>query len=504
LESDWPIIIGAAQLSDRDVTLETASSPVDMLARIVHEAAESSEGDLRLVEAIDTIGLADTLGWSADNPPRLLADSVGAKPTTEWLCKVGGESALALANGAAMRIASGDSQLAFLGGCNNIRALTLARRAGIRLDWPTGGTGSPTIFGKTGAGSSEAEFAAGLGIPISIYPIFENALRAARGQSLEEHRQSMGALFEPFTRIAAANPYAWFPIERSAEELSEPTSKNRMICFPYPKYLNAVMETDQSAGVLIASQAMARRLGVPEKNWVYWRGGAVEIEVPWFISHRPSYAESPALKTCHETAFVHAGLALDEIDLIDLYSCFPSAVSMACEMLGLAENDSRGLTLTGGLPYAGGPGNSYGFHSLAAAVNRLREKAGENALVTGNGWYLTKHAATIVSRQPSPTGLDPSAAPATDATRTPWSAPPVELQPEANGTATVESYTIVHDRDGAPSRGIIIGRLTETRERFLANTEPDPNLLAELEKIELIGTHGTVCHEDGGNRYTPG
>jgi acetyl-CoA C-acetyltransferase len=503
LESNWPIVIGAAQLSERDVTIETAMSPIEMLTRIVREAAESSGGDPMLVASIDTIGLADTLGWSAANPPRLLAEAIGAKPATEWLSHVGGESAVALTNNAAMRVAAGDSQLAFVGGCNNIRAIGLARKKGVRFDWPTGGSGSPTLVGKVGAGSSEAELAAGLDRPISVYPIFENALRVARGQSLDEHRRAMGALFEPFTRVAAANPYAWFPVERSAQELSTPTSGNRMICFPYPKYLNAVMATDQSAGVLIASQAMARRLGIPEENWIYWRGGALEVEDPWLLSLRPSYSESPALKTCHETAFANAGITLDEIDLIDFYSCFPSAVSMACEMLGLAEDDSRGLTLTGGLPYAGGPGNSYSFHALATAVTRLRKKTGENALVTGNGWYLTKHSATILSRQPPSAGDDPSAAPATDATRTKWTAPPVQLQTKANGAATVETYTIGHGRDGKPERGIIIGRLTETNERFLANTEPDADLLAELEKSELIGTEGSVDYKDGRNLYTP-
>lgn len=502
MQPNRPILIGAAQLSDRDVSIETASDPIDMLSRIVREAASSSGGDPRLIESIDTIGLADTLGWSANNPPRLLADAIGAKPKTEWLCKVGGESALVLTNSAAGRIASGDSQLAFIGGCNNIRALSLARKAGVRLDWPTGGAGSPTEIGKTGDGVNEAELAIGLQMPISIYPIFENALRAARGQSLDEHRRAMGALFEPFTRIAANNPYAWFPTERSGEELSSTTPANRMIYFPYPKYLNAIMATDQSAGVLIASESMARKLGVPEEHWIYWRGGSVEIEDPWLISDRPSYFESPALKTCHETALANAGLELDEIDLIDLYSCFPAAVSMACEMLGLAEDDSRGLTLTGGLPYAGGPGNSYCFHALAVAVTRLREKMGENALVTGNGWYLTKHSATILSRHPS-TNRDPSTAPATEATRSTWSAPPVQIQSKANGAATVETYTIAHDREGAPARGIIIGRLTATNERFLANTEPDPELLRTLEKIELIGTRGTVRHQDGHNLYIP-
>ncbi|MFP6655936.1 MAG: acetyl-CoA acetyltransferase, partial [Myxococcota bacterium] len=276
-----------------------------------------------------------------------------------------------------------------------------------------------------------------------------------------------------------------------------------MICFPYPKYLNAVMSTDQAAGALIASQSMAKKLGIPEENWIYWRGGAVEVEKPWFISDRNSYSDSPSMRNCHQAALAQAELTLDEVDLIDFYSCFPSAVSMACEMLGLAQDDPRGFTLTGGLPYAGGPGNSYGFHALASAVTNLREKTGEHALLTGNGWYLTKHSATLLSRQPGESELRTDATSIPQAARSEWQAPAVEIVAEANGAATVETYTIVHDQDGAPSQGIIIGRLTESNQRFLSNTPADPELLASLEEKELIGTQGTVQHENGRNVYKP-
>ena len=503
MDSQRPVLIGIAQLSDPDVTLESAMSPVEMLERIAREAAESSDGAPDLLTSIDTIALAEIFGWRAENPPQILSEAIGAKPGKLINSPVGGETALALTNHVAERIARGESELGFVGGCNNLRTLTLAQRAGVDLGWPTGKGPAPEKLGKTSPGIREAEEAVGLKMPIQVYPIFENALRAARGQGLSEHREAMGRLFAPFTKLAANNPHAWFPTERSADELTRVSDINRMICFPYPKYLNAVMTTDQAAGALIASQSMAQKLGVPEENWIYWRGGAFEVEEPWFISDRPSYAESPAMRSCHTTALANAGLGLDEIDLIDFYSCFPSAVSMACEMLGLSQDDPRGLTLTGGLPYAGGPGNSYSFHSLATAVTKLREKAGEHALVTGNGWYFTKHSATILSRQPSPNHTEPSAAATSDTTRSQWTAPTVEVVDKANGPAQVETYTIVHDRNGAPSRGIIIGRLRESNQRFLANTPADPDLLANLERIELIGTQGSVLHKEGGNVYQP-
>jgi acetyl-CoA C-acetyltransferase len=503
LDSQQPILIGVAQLSDRDVTLETAMNPVEMLERIAREAAESAGGRPDLLTSIDTIALAEIFGWRASNPPQLLAEAIGANPKNLISSHLGGETALALTNRIAEKIALGESELGFVGGCNNLRTLTLAQRAGVRPDWPTGDESSPDIVGTATSGINEAEKAVGLEMPIQVYPIFENALRAARGQSLSEHREAMGRLFQPFTGLAAKNPQAWFPTERSADELTRVTEANRMICFPYPKYLNAVMATDQAAGALIASQAMARKLGIPEEKWIYWRGGAYEVEEPWFLSDRNSYAESPAMRSCHTTALANAGLSLDEIDLIDFYSCFPSAVSMACEMLGLSQDDPRGFTLTGGLPYAGGPGNSYSFHSLATAVTNLREKCGEHAMLTGNGWYLTKHSATILSRQPIPGDFEPSATATSDTTRSRWKTPATEVVSEANGPAEVETYTIVHDREGAPSRGIIIGRLRESNRRFLANTPADPQLLADLEKIELIGTQGNVQHESGRNVYRP-
>ena len=153
-----------------------------------------------------------------------------------------------------------------------------------------------------------------------------------------------------FTRVAAQNPHAWFPTERSAEEIAEPGPRNRMVAFPYPKYMNSVIETDQAAAVWITSAAVARRMGVPPSRWVYYWGGANAAERAWFPSERPDFAECPALAAAAQGALARAGVTLDAVDWVDFYSCFPVAVEMACEMLGVDEADPRGLTVTGGLP----------------------------------------------------------------------------------------------------------------------------------------------------------
>jgi len=498
-----PVLIGASQLSQRDVTLETAQSPLEMLTRIAREAAEAAHADepQKLLSAIDTVALTSTAGWHAQNPARLIGEALGAKTKTEWVSHVGGETALALVNDVAERVVRGETALGYVGGCNNMKSLGLAQRAGHDLAWPEGGEGAPQIVGKEGWGHNDFEAAHGLTMPISIYPLFENALRASRDQSLEEHASAMGQLMHPFTKTAAANPHAWFPTEHSPEALVTTSPVNRMIFFPYPKYLNAVMATEQAAGVLVASEAMADRMGVPEDRRVHWRGGAFEVEAPWFISERPSFVEAPAIRTCHTTALANAGLKLEDIELIDFYSCFPIAVAMANEMLALDPADPRGFSITGGLPYAGGPGSSYSFHSLATAVARLQAGESQTALVTGNGWYLTKHSATVLARAASPDGRRPSAAP-NAGLRTSWSAPPVSLNAQPEGAATVETYTVGYDRMGTPDQGIIVGRLDATGERFLANTEPDPELLATLARRESIGRRGQVRTVDDKGLFT--
>jgi acetyl-CoA C-acetyltransferase len=272
-----------------------------------------------------------------------------------------------------------------------------------------------------------------------------------------------------------------------------------MIAYPYTKYLNAVMETDQAAAVLLMSAGAARELGVPGDRQVHWWGGADTVEEAWFPSERPDFSACPSLRDAAAGALAEAGLALDEIDCIDLYSCFPVAVEMACEMLGLDEDDPRGLTLTGGLPYAGGPGNNYTLHALAAMAERLRARPGAKGLVTGNGWYLTRHAASIWSTLPREKSGAPPAAPtaAERARRRPL--PPVA---EARGTGTVETYTVLFDREGQPARGIVLGR-TRAGERFLANTPDDRASLEAFLSSRDVGSVGKLSSHDGHNRFEP-
>jgi acetyl-CoA C-acetyltransferase len=303
-----------------------------------------------------------------------------------------------------------------------------------------------------------------------------------------------------FTDVAAANPYAWFPIARTAEELVTPSPTNRMVSYPYTKYLNAILNVDQCAALVITSVATARDLGIPEDRWVYWWGGNHAKEEAWYASTRPDFASTPSILDSHLGALANAGTTLDDIDLIDFYSCFPAPVEMACKMLGLDLDDPRGFTITGGLPYGGGPGSSYTLHSLATMADRVRERPESTALITGNGFYLTKHAASVWSGKPFAgealrstfTGPQPSEALVT-APRDPV---------PANGRGTIETYTVVYDRDGSPARGIVLGAL-DSGERFLANTPADRDLLEAFVAEEQVGNSGRVTTGEAVSVFTP-
>jgi acetyl-CoA C-acetyltransferase len=197
-------------------------------------------------------------------------------------------------------------------------------------------------------------------------------------------------------------------------------------------------------------------------------------------------------------ALDEAGVGLDDVSFIDFYSCFPVAVEMACDMLGLDEDDPRGFTVTGGLPYAGGPGNNYTLHALATMVDRVRSQPGSKGLCTGNGWYMTKHSATVVSTEPRPG----NAWPAAREQRSFEIPEDTRSTAPADGAATLESYTVVYDRDGAPARGIVIGR-TDGGRRFLANTPDDRSLLESFVREDPHGRGGRVTARDGHNVFEP-
>jgi acetyl-CoA C-acetyltransferase len=494
-----PVLIGAGQLTQRDVEPAEAKEPLAMMVEVAQRAAADAGAPARLLEQLDTVAVVNILSWHYGNAPGLLAERLGARPARQIYTTVGGNTPQFLINEIAAQIASGTARCALIAGAETVRTLLRARRAGVELHWTSGGTGKPTLLGESKHGTNDHEVHHSLQMPTTIYPLFENALRAHYGLSIEAHRDRLGALCSRFSAVAAHNPYAWFQQARSAAEIATVTPQNRYIGFPYPKYMNAIMEVDQAAAVLMTSVAGARELGVDPSRWVYLRGAADAHDL-WFVSDRVNYYSSPAIRLAGQKALHMAGLGIEQIDYFDLYSCFPSAVQIGRDMLGIAAGDPRPLTVTGGLPYHGGPGNNYTTHAVATMMDKLRAAPGSIGLVSGLGWYITKHSIGIYSTSP-PTPPARREEPSTyqaELDRMPH--PALTTSPQGRGT--IEAYTVLHDRDGTPVKGIIIGRLPDGQ-RFIANTPDDRAVLEGLRSQEGVGRGGTVSSSDGTNRFEP-
>jgi acetyl-CoA C-acetyltransferase len=347
------------------------------------------------------------------------------------------------------------------------------------------------------------EDAHGMMIPANAYPLYENALRHHYGRSIDDHQRAMGELFARFSEVAATHPQAWYPVARTPEEIATATSSNRYVGWPYTKFMNAMNMINQSATLLLTSVGHARELGVPEEQWIYLHGCADASEL-WNVLDRENYHSSVAIRTMGRKTFEMAGRSMDDVDFIDLYSCFPSAVQIARDELGIAADDPRPLTITGGLPYHGGAGNNYVMNSIASMADVLRANPGKFGLVTANGGYLTKHAAGLYSTTPTEVAgdvpfvrEDPAVYQAEiDAT------PHPELIEHPEGAATIETWTVLFGRENTPEGAIVVGRDSRGR-RFPAVTPRDPELLAAMTREDFVGRAGTVEAGEKVNVFTP-
>ncbi|MGD0190425.1 MAG: acetyl-CoA acetyltransferase [Rhizomicrobium sp.] len=500
-----PILVGAGQFTQRTARagrLQDSLEPIAMLAKAADLALGDSGRRDGLLEAIDTVAVvrftADSPGDQGRlpkrmfrNPPLSLARRLGVDARRFLYSATGGNSPQWLVNRTAEEIAGGVCDAALLIGAEYIATLLGAMKSGFDLGWgdsPDVDPGSdPEDIGDMRQGTTEYERKYGLNFPVNAYPLFENAIRGRRGESASVHLEAMGRLFSRFSKVASENPDAWFPTFRSPEDIATPSEKNRFVGFPYTKYLNAVIEVDMAAGVVMTSVAKARELGIDEAKWVYLHGCADANDL-WHVTDRVNYYSSPAIRTMGQKAFAMANIGAKDLSFIDLYSCFPSAVEIACQELGFAEDDPRGLTVTGGLPYFGGAGNNYVMHSIATMAGKVRLQPGAFGLCTANGWYVTKHSAGIYSAKPFEGAWKRENPKSYQKDIDAMAHPSVTETPD--GRARIETYTVVTDRKGKRF-GIIVGRLDDGT-RFLANSRDDDATLNTMMREEMLGREGTV------------
>lgn len=480
-----PVIIGVGQVSERVGQPGYAErSPMDLAGAALAAALADARAVAPLAPALDTLAAIRQFEISgtrygapfghADNPPRAIAKRVGADPARAILEIVGGQGPQRLVGELAAEIAAGRSQLAAVVGSEAISTTRALVAAGAMRDWSetVGGTIEDRGYGHDGV-YDVAMLQHGVGAPIAGYALAENIRRERLGLSLEQYRGEIGQLFAPFTRVAAANPHAAAPTERSVVELATLDERNRLVAEPYGRLVVARDQVNQGGAILIASAGEARRLGVPEDRWVHIHGVA-DCAEPSMLT-RENIERSPAAVAAISTALDLAGMGWNDPQHIDLYSCFAIPVFNLIDAFGLDPRDPRGWTLTGGLPFFGGAGNNYSAHGIAEAVARCRAAPGTAALVGANGGIMSKYAAAVYSTAPAD-----------------WSAPRWHSLPKVkaafgvltghSGEAVIDTFTIQPGKTGETAT--IIAQVDS--KRLCANSQ-DQAVLATLRTGPVIG-----------------
>lgn len=426
-----PVIVGAAQRTYR----EDPPQPLHQMAEVARAAVPE-----KLLRKLQSVAVVDSFSWPAADPGRALSEELGITPCETVRSARGGNGPLALLGDAAQRVADGVCDAALVVGAEAMTPYMRAVKAGEQTGWADPGGEPGRVVGKDRDASHPLETEAGLIAPIFYYPLIEHAHRAAAGRTAEEHVAWVASWWSRFSDVAAEHEHAWSRTRLGAEEVATAGGANRLVSSPYTKVMNANIQVDQAAGVVVCSAEAADAAGVPRDEWVFVHGSA-GAEDRWFVGERPELHRSPAI------AAIFEALGRPEVEHLDLYSCFPSAVQTAALEMGLSLDDAT-PTVTGGLAFFGGPANNYTTHSVVTLVDRLREEPGRG-LATAVGWYLTKHHALLLGSEPAPF--------ASHAPSIPEEA--IEVVPGDGSAAQVESYTALYDRDGTPTMGIVAARV---------------------------------------------
>jgi acetyl-CoA C-acetyltransferase len=410
------------------------------------------------------VRVVSLLSWRYRDPGLLLAHRIGAEGARTRYTGVGGNVPQSLVNQACLDIQSGRADVVLIGGAETWRTRGRLRANGAKPNWTSQDESVAVAEGSDDGVqmAGPAEIRINLDRPAYVYPMFEQALRIAAGERPEDHRRRVGELWSQFSAVAATNPHAWSREALSADEIWQPGPANRMISWPYTKLMNSNNMVDQGAVLVLASAEKATYLQIPSDRWVFPYAGT-DAHDTYAIGEREEFFTSPAIRIAGRRALQLAGATIDDVELIDVYSCFPSAVQVAANELGLPLADTgRPLTVTGGLTFAGGPWNNYVTHSIATMAEQLVANPGQRGLITANGGYLTKHSFGVYGTEP-PTGVfrweDVQAEVDREPTR--------DATVEWSGVGTVESWTTPFSRAGTPEKAFVAVR-TPDDSRVLA------------------------------------
>jgi acetyl-CoA C-acetyltransferase len=484
-EDRIPVIVGVGEIVDRREDIGAGLEPLTLLEEALKQAEADSGG--KILRDIGSLDVVNFLSWRYRDPEKQLAERLGITPSHLYYGPVGGESPIRYLHEAAQRIARGECSVAAVCGAEAQSSATKAERAGVSLPW--------TPFAhdveepKRGA-AFQKPLAVKLGVfrPVTVYPLYETATSAHWGQTPREALAESGALWSRYSEVASQNPSSWLKKRFTPDEITTPAPENRLIAWPYTKLMVANPSVNMGGAILLTSLAKARAAGIAEDRLIYPWGGA-SAEEPRDYLLRDQFFESHP-----QNAVLKAAMDLVEgdgkkFDAIELYSCFPCVPKMARRTLGLGTDVQP--TVTGGLTFFGAPLNTYMTHAACAMVRKLRNGA-KLGLLYGQGGFVTKHHALVLSRQAPREALKQDTSVQAEADGQRRKVP--EFVTEARGKGKVESFTVIYRGNGEVEHGVVMLR-TERDARTLARVPAsDSATLKHLQNIDRtpVGTLGDI------------
>lgn len=472
-----PVLVGIGQSIEREAIVNV----IDLASRAAKAAFEDAPGLIDRIQRLTVVAIS--FSPVSKRPATELAKRLGLDDVQCEATTPGGNTPQWLVNRACEEIATGRLETTLICGAEATRSMKLAEPdsdflTAARANMQESDAEADPVVGASVRGMlGPAEIQAKLVRPADTYPIFESALAARTGASPSEWRTRIGAFLSRSSQVAAKNPFAWFPEALRPEDISTPSASNRITAEPYTKRMNSFASVDQGSALIVTTLAIAREAGLADQCVFPWAGASNTDVTP---VERPQLDGSPAIRAAAKALFEAANIGLDDIDFIDLYSCFPIAVEVGAAEIGLAMDDARGLTLTGSMSFFGGPGNNYTSHGIASAAMRLRE-SGRLAYVSGNGGLLSKHALGLYGSEPSADGFVLAD---TSKEQAAINAAAENVVFEADGSATVEGGTVIYDRSGEVVAAPVIARCGNGS-RLVAVASP--NALPELAGQSLVG-----------------
>ncbi len=480
LDPNTPVLVGVGIIDQRTDKPSEVKEAWQLMADAVSASAIDAGATESLLSDIDLISVPQGM-WQYTDPARLVADSVGAAKATTVFAEIG-ILQQTLIGDACERISNGEINVAVVtGGEAKYREL-MAKITQTEIS-DTHQQAAPDITLKPDAELwLKEESDAGLAMPVGFYAIMESAFRHSKGLSIEEHRDSLAKMYSRFSDIAADNPYAWKPMHIDADYIRDASDKNPMLAFPYTKLHNTSWNVDQAGALLFTSVAKAEALGIPKEKWVF-PVASTESNAMNCVSQRKDLHRLPGARFCGEEALKHAGIKAKDVALLDLYSCFPIAVEAYAAELGVDLN--RDLTITGGMPFAGGPLNNYVIQSTCRMAQLLRNGSDEYGLVSSVSGMMTKQAYGLWASKPSANGfanIDVSVQVKAETT-------PVELDCSYEGEGIIVGYTVLYK---GPEKNRAIAVVDQPNGNRSVCFNGSLNLMTQMEQTEFCGQKVSV------------